>query len=222
MTLGPVNIGVAVGGLKSKPTLVTAQCLLSHESSVWAVRMVEQPEHLSDDLATWVESRVRTATGGMVEYALNECGDGRRTTDVAALWANRGPSVFLDMTGAGAPLLDDLTQVIHPTITVGCELSQSGQIVRAGLNRRVIGKRYLVARLQHLIQSGRLQLPENQVASQLVSALMSYEIRPLTFSDRASSEPFAIEHHEELVIALGLACQEEPHRVRALTWPGAA
>ena len=74
-----------------------------------------------------------------------------------------------------------------------------------------LGKAWLVARLQTLLQTGQLHLPQTAEAEQLAEDLLDFEIR---VSEEASDRPgaFPVGRHDDLVTALGLAVQEDPPR----------
>ena len=71
------------------------------------------------------------------------------------------------------------------------------------------GKAYLVSRLQALLQSGRLHLPNTAEAEALGRKLLDYEIRvDEQANDRYGT--FRVGSHDDLVTALGLATQVDP------------
>jgi hypothetical protein len=67
-----------------------------------------------------------------------------------------------------------------------------------------LGKAYLVARLQVLLDDGRLHLPETREARQLGQELRDYEVR---IDEKANDTygAFRVGQHDDLVTALGLA-----------------
>jgi hypothetical protein len=70
-------------------------------------------------------------------------------------------------------------------------------------------KALLVSRLQVLLQSGRIHLPQTQEAAALVDELLAYEIR-VDEAAQATFGAFRVGAHDDLATALGLACWGEP------------
>ena len=74
-----------------------------------------------------------------------------------------------------------------------------------------LGKAWLVSRLQALLQGSRLHLPGTAEAAALGRELLDYEIKiDEDANDRYGA--FRTGAHDDLVTALGLACQDEPPR----------
>ena len=70
----------------------------------------------------------------------------------------------------------------------------------------LLGKAYLVSRLQALLDADRLHLPQTPEATALVEELLDYEIRvDRNGHDRYGA--FRVGTHDDLVTALGLAVQ---------------
>jgi hypothetical protein len=74
----------------------------------------------------------------------------------------------------------------------------------------VLGKAFLVNRLQILLEQDRLDLPKSDPQiTDMVEELKAYEIR----IDPDANEKygaFAVGAHDDMVTALGLACIEDP------------
>jgi hypothetical protein len=120
------------------------------------------------------------------------------------------PAVYVDATGVGTPVLDLLREagieanVIAVFFTHGDRRTEeSGQVT--------LGKAYLVSRLQALLQTGRLHLPQTREAEQTGKELLDYEIR---VDEDANDKygAFRVGTHDDLVTALGLAVQVDPSR----------
>ena len=72
-----------------------------------------------------------------------------------------------------------------------------------------MGKAHLVSRLQVVLQSGSLRLPETPEARHLAEELFDYEIRvDENANDRYGA--FRVGAHDDLVTALGLAVLGDP------------
>jgi hypothetical protein len=75
-----------------------------------------------------------------------------------------------------------------------------------------LGKAWMVSRLQALLQTERLHLPETSEARQLAKELLDFEIRV----DENANDlygAFKVGAHDDLVTALGLAVHKRPNRV---------
>lgn len=115
------------------------------------------------------------------------------------------PSVYVDATGVGAPVVDLLRgaglSVTPVYFTHGDRRTREAGEVR-------LGKAWLVSRLQVLLQDGRLHLPRTTEADALAKELLNYEIRvDQDGNDRYGA--FKVGTHDDLVTALGLAVQED-------------
>lgn len=127
--------------------------------------------------------------------------------------------VYADATGVGQPVLDMLKQA--GVKVTGCyfthgdkRLEQRGDDGHGEL-RINLGKAYLVARLQAVLQSARLHLPRTEEAQALAQELLDYEIR---VDEKANDTygAFRVGAHDDLVTALGLCVQERAKRFGAL------
>ncbi len=116
------------------------------------------------------------------------------------------PRIMVDSTGVGGPVVDILRErlgqhardLIACTFTHGERFSQDDDARLAS-----VGKAYLVSRLQALLQTSRLKLPQTTEAEQLARELQNYEIR---VDDDANDRygAFRTGTHDDLVTALGL------------------
>ncbi len=126
--------------------------------------------------------------------------------------------IWADATGVGRPVMDMLSEALdadpktrratlHPVVFTHGDRFQRGGYEGSG---DVLGKAYLVSRLQVLLQHDRLKLPPGHPEAQVMAReLKDYEIR---VDERANDTygAFKVGTHDDLVTALGLACIEEP------------
>ena len=117
------------------------------------------------------------------------------------------PAVYVDVTGLGEPVVDLIRErssarVIATSFTYGDQRTMEGGRIR-------LGKAWLVSRLQTLLQTGRLHLPETAEARVLAEELLEFEIE---IDEKADDRygAFRVGSHDDLATALGLAVQEEP------------
>ena len=146
---------------------------------------------------------------------------GRITDQVRARTGER-PTVYVDSTGVGQPVVDLLRkrvqsgQVVAVYFTYGDQRTESRE---DGYLRVSLGKAYLVSRLQVLLGSGRLHLPRTREAGVLTDELLTYELR-VDENAHETFGAFKVGTHDDLVTALGLATQIDPvQRLQARTSP---
>lgn len=133
----------------------------------------------------------------------------KRIAEVARGAADRtslAPIVYVDATGLGQPVLDTLSETGMCAYAglVGVVFTHGDRLDRVDGGGLRLGKAYLVARLQALLEGGRLYLPDTAEAHQLARELKDYEIRiDQDANDRYGA--FKVGQHDDLVTALGLA-----------------
>jgi hypothetical protein len=116
----------------------------------------------------------------------------------------------VDATGIGQPVIDLLRPAAMHTILNPIYFTHGDQRTRSEGqfgNRIMLGKAWLVSRLQVLLQTERLHLPDTLEARTLAGELMDYEIH----IDEDANErygAFKVGSQDELVTALGLAVQK--------------
>lgn len=203
----PVRLDVIVGidvGQKSDPTALAA--VERPEDGRFLCRHLERLPlgtpypRVADRLRTVYENLNRLAqVRNQERYERALYRSGWRDPDLTI-------SVYLDATGVGQPIADLLAEAGVPVIP--CYFTHGDR--RAVERDRVsVGKAWLVSRLQALLQTRRLQLPGNHPeAAALRSELLDYEIRiDQNANDRYGA--FKTGTHDDLVTAVGLACQED-------------
>ncbi len=122
--------------------------------------------------------------------------------------AQRRVSVRIDATGVGTPVVDLMRAADVPAtavyLTGGEKEFVDGDELR-------LPKTLMVSRLQVLLQSRRIHLPDTPDAKALISELLEYEIK-VTESANLQMGVFSTGKHDDLATALGLACWEMPDR----------
>ena len=115
------------------------------------------------------------------------------------------PTLYMDATGVGQPIVDLLKERAGG-VTIKAVYFTHGDRRTAEGARIVLGKAYLVSRLQALLQGLRVHLPRTAEAEALARELLDYEIRvDENANDRYGA--FRVGTHDDLVTALGLAVQ---------------
>lgn len=128
------------------------------------------------------------------------------------------PRIYIDATGVGLPVVDLVRGYVSSYDVWGVVFTHGDQRTEQAEERKVVlGKAYLVARLQVLLQAGRLHLPDSPEAHRLAQELLDYEIRiDQDANDRYGA--FKVGQHDDLVTALGLAVQADPYGLTLLLY----
>jgi len=138
-----------------------------------------------------------------------------RVATVAAGVTKKGALVrrlYADCTGVGRPVVDMLPPALirqHVTTQVWAVTFTFGDRRTEHRDEReiIMGKAWLVSRLQVLLQSQRILLPHTTEARALADELLVYEIK-VTDNGNEQFGAFKVGTHDDLVTALGLAVQD--------------
>lgn len=126
--------------------------------------------------------------------------------------SNTHLALVMDATGVGLPVVDmvrDALEGSRCTVT-GAVLTGSERMDGSVGKRELrLGKLHLVSTLQALLQQGLIGLPNTGEARQLAQELLDFELR---VNDNANliTGAFRTGTHDDLVVALGLSCLEDP------------
>ena len=121
-------------------------------------------------------------------------------------------SLYVDATGVGQPVVDLLAVAgVRP---IACYFTH-GDRRTVEAHQVSIGKAWLVSRMQALLQTARIHLPDTDEARALARELQDYQIRvDQDANDKYGA--FKIGTHDDLATALGLAVQPAPRRWASL------
>ena len=143
-----------------------------------------------------------------------------RVAQVVGRLRERGcetPTIHPDATGVGSPVVEMLRLALRglphrmvPVTLTGTDRLE--RVMRGGFDELRVGKLYLVARLQALLQTGRVALPQTAEAVALKRELLGFETRARTRSSGDEYGAFKVGAHDDLVVALGLATLDEGAR----------
>ena len=126
-------------------------------------------------------------------------------------------TLYVDATGVGKPIVDILREKLPEDQRVVAVYFTKGDRRTEEPSEVKLGKAYLVSRLQVLLQSRRLHLPQTAEAKALRQELLDYEIRVDEHAnDRYGA--FRVGAHDDLVTALGLAVQTDVDLDRDFGW----
>jgi hypothetical protein len=147
----------------------------------------------------------------------------RSVRDAVAGLNARGhvPFLLVDVTGVGRPVVDALREGLE-----GADCTLSAVTLTGGMNLRPtnlgapeasVGKEYLVSRMQVLLDQERVLLPDDKESRALVRELQDFELR--ASASGLASGAFRTGAHDDLAIALGLACLFDPSGQSVRYWP---
>jgi hypothetical protein len=122
----------------------------------------------------------------------------------------------IDSTGVGAPVVDIMRNALRsePCQIVAVTFTHGDRYVRDGA-LATLGKAFLVSRLQALLQTTRIELPNTAEAKALAEELQVYEIRiDQDANDKYGA--FKVGAHDDLVTALGLSVISESRQNSAV------
>jgi len=138
----------------------------------------------------------------------------RRVAEVAegtSKKAGISPVVYVDATGVGQPIVDILRECAPrylKIIPVYFTSTDKATVSTSYPPQISLGKAFLVSRLQALLQTGRLHLPQSRDSEALREELLNYEIR-ITENSNDTYGAFRVGTHDDLVTALGMAVQAD-------------
>ena len=202
-----VSIGVDIGQRVDPTAIVVAEAVRPYSGT--------RPEFIIRDLGRLPLGTPYPAVAQQIAWVVARLAERRPS------YRRRGqliepepPHIRMDATGLGQPVVElvrqmldeqDLDYALTPvTFTHGDRYSR--RWVEGAVS---VGKAYLVSRLQMLLQTERIQLPQTPEARALAQELLDYEIR---VSEDANDRygAFRVGSHDDLVTALGLAVLEDP------------
>jgi len=130
--------------------------------------------------------------------------------------------LWMDVTGMGLPVLELVQRalavspktdrcMVHPVVFTHGDRFKRGEYDTGGNSRGdVLGKAFLVNRLQVLFEQRTIRLPKDDPQiDAMTQELLDYEVRiDPDANDKYGA--FAVGAHDDMVTALGLACIEDP------------
>jgi hypothetical protein len=147
------------------------------------------------------------AVAERVAAVVGQLADRRRVPYVQDLY------VVLDATGVGRPVVDlvrEELQDLRCRVTAATFTGTPRLDGRVGAREIGVGKPFMVSRLQALLQTRRIRLPETEQARQLAQELVDFELRVNEKTANLTAGAFRVGTHDDLVSALGLAVLREP------------
>lgn len=220
-TLPPVNVGIDVGQIQDNTAISVAEVMHTHTGKY---RYVEpMPAHFDKDWRQMLAPK--DADPVMVSHYhirhITRLPLGTSYPDVALhiadmlskpIFAHRRVRVFIDVTGVGRPVFDDLRREVtlrHETQGILLRPITFAHGEKYNRVTGILGKAYLVSRLQSLLQGRRVHAPDTEEVRATLEELKVYEIK--ITDDGKDTYGASVGKHDDLATALGLSCLEDPH-----------
>ena len=119
------------------------------------------------------------------------------------------PKVYINATGLGEPIMEIFRRTAEDLLPV--YFNHGDRRAEAWRKEVTLGKAWLVARIQALLQTGHLHLPRTSEAQRLADELLAYEIEVSTDANERYGA-FRVGRNDDLITALGLAVQTDTPR----------
>ncbi len=129
----------------------------------------------------------------------------------ASMRGAHGLHVYLDATELGEPVVELFSVRVREAPVVAVSFIHRDRRHAIRHDEVQLGKVFLVARLQALLQVGCLHLPRTAEAERLAADLLEFEIQ-VAEEPNERYRAVKLGPREELVMALGLASQPRPPR----------
>ena len=114
------------------------------------------------------------------------------------------PSMAVDATGVGRPVIDMIKDAHLPATVYAITLTGGDAVVRDGMERRV-PKRDVASTIAVLLQTGRLRIARGLKESEtLLRELLNFRVK-ISLSGHDTYEAWREQEHDDLVLAVGLA-----------------
>jgi len=114
------------------------------------------------------------------------------------------PSMAVDATGVGRPVIDMIRDANLPANVYPITLTGGDAVVRDGMERRV-PKRDVASTIAVLLQTGRLRIARGlQESDTLLRELLNFRVK-ISLSGHDTYEAWREQEHDDLVLAVGLA-----------------
>lgn len=221
--LNPICIGCDIGQLHDPTAISVAEVKQVHTGKYHYARDITLGHH---EKGQWVPDKGIDPVM-LTEYTIRNIRRlplGTSYPDVAViiaemlcspLFRGRKIRVLMDVTGVGRPVYDDLRKEIKlreeakDTWLKPVTFSHGEHYNRT---TGLLGKAYLVSRLQALLQGGRVHAPDTPEVRATLEELKVYEIK---VTDNGKDTYGAIiGKHDDLATALALSCLEDPYGER--------
>jgi hypothetical protein len=220
--LNPVCVGIDVGKIQDPTAVSVAEVIQQHTGKYRYI--TPEPAHFNDQ-GEWIPAKDAESVMKSHYYIrhIQRLHLGTSYPDVALhitnmlckpMFANREVRVFVDVTGVGQAIYDDIKKEMELSKAKHIQIKPISFVHGEAYNRSkgTLGKAFLVSRLQSLFQGARVHAPDTPEVKATVEELRVYEIK---VSDEGKDTYGAkIGKHDDLATALGLSVLEDPFAER--------
>jgi hypothetical protein len=128
-------------------------------------------------------------------------------------------ALVVDQTGVGKPVVTLLNQADIPCRKRRVTITAGMQEAPDGVGGRLVPKKDLVGLLQVALQNRAIKINSSlEHASVLMEELQHFRMKPQAASDIAADVSWRERPHDDLVLALALACWQAEREAVADTW----
>ena len=117
------------------------------------------------------------------------------------------PRLFVDVTGLGDFFVEEIN-AMRLNIAAETVYFNYGDRRKADGNEVILGKAYLVSRMQWLLQCNRIHFPKSESSDRLAKELLQYKIQQYPSANETEGA-FQVTSRDELVTALGITVQTD-------------
>ncbi len=220
----PICIGIDIGQLHDPTALSVAECIQKPTGKHRQIKRI--PAHIDErgqfhdaretDPVVKTEYFIRHITRLPLGMSYPKVAEHIADLLCSPIFARRRVFCLIDVTGVGRPVYDDLCgeaklyeqaqRIIIKPITFS-----HGEKYHPTTG--LLGKAFLVSRLQSLLQGERIHAPDTPEVKATVEELKVYEIKVDT--DGTDTYGAKTGKHDDLATALGLSCLEDPYGMQA-------
>ena len=149
---------------------------------------------------------------------------GERVAEVVVELNERGirPYLLADATGVGVAALDIIRSALADAdVLISAVTFTSGTKLKGNLGSPEVSmpKEVLVSRLQALLQTNRIRMPDNDRTRALAEELKTYEVRITERTANLQAGAFKTGAHDDMATALGLAILFDPSKEQVRYFP---
>lgn len=223
--LNPVCVGIDVGQLHDPTAISVAEAIQKETGKHRWIKRV--PPHL-DKQGQFHEARdtdpvmkteyfIRHITRLPLGMSYPKVAEHIAELLTRPIFARRRVFVLIDVTGVGRPVYDDLCEEARlreeaRRILIKPITFRSGETYNATTG--MLGKAFLVSRLQSLLQNERIHAPDTREVRATTEELKVYEIK-VNRDGKDQYGAFKTGTNDDLATALGLSCLEDPYGLQA-------
>lgn len=196
--MGDIRVGVDLGRKQDYTAIVAAE-LVNTENDEFNIPMFERLQ-LGTPFGQVIDRVLQVRDGIKRIQDQRDLDAGMQTEDLN----NYGPDeILVDQSGLGDPVVEEMRR--RDLFVTGVLLTGGNQVFQENLTLH-IAKTALVSRLQVLFGDHRIHFAKGgPLAEKMIEELENFRLK-VTPAANLQFEPFKTGIHDDLIVALGLAC----------------